>query len=787
MERRFVLFLVLSFAVLFGHMALMARLNPRPKKDAEVAAPGDVAQQPAEPASDPEKEPPGQKPPQQPPEEDAAPKPADKPQDQPPKPAAAPEEIPSQWITLGSGDPKDPYRMLVTLTSHGAAVARIELNSPRYTDLDDRSGYLGHLIVDASAAEKASAGKGCPVQVVGPGTPAAEAGLKPGDLIVALRDRDVTREVTDPDALDRLMEGTRPKRTIELTVLRDGQKLSLPVKLERRPLEVVRPEGDDPLSFLLTLQQIDDQKLIRDEAAEGVDPGGELEGLDLWTGNWEVTARNESSVTFRRLLTEKGLELTKTYRLARVPAEKASDADHGAYHLVFDVGMRNIADKPHQVAYQLDGPTGLPAEGAWYAYKVGRAWTVGLRDVVVSFDHAIPSQIGCPKIADDSVGKPWQDQSLTYIGVDAQYFAAVLLPQKEDPSAIWFSQSQPLRVGPVNEEQKKLTNTSCRMISKVHELAPGQSLSHRFEIFAGPKKPAVLAHYGLDELVYYGWFSYFARPMSWILHAFYAVVGNYGLAILMLTVLVRGCMFPLSKKQALGAQKMQQLQPEIKKLQEKYKKDVEGRTKAQQELFRKHNYNPLSGCLVLFVQLPIFVALYRSLSVDIELRQAPLLSQSIRWCSNLAAPDMLFDWSRYMPDWFNAGSGMFALGPYFNLLPILTIILFIVQQKMFMPPATDEQTAMQQKIMQYMMIFIGVMFFKVASGLCIYFVASSFWGLAERKLLPKHTPAAAAEKPQTRADAKALAARTQAKTASQPASDRNGGSARKSKKSRGKK
>ncbi len=138
--------------------------------------------------------------------------------------------------------------------------------------------------------------------------------------------------------------------------------------------------------------------------------------------------------------------------------------------------------------------------------------------------------------------------------------------------------------------------------------------------------------------------------------------------------------------------------------------------------------------------MPVFMGLYRCLMVDIELRDAPLISNAILWCSNLAAPDMLFDWSRWMPAWFNAGVGMFALGPYFNLLPILTIILFIWQQKMFMPPPADEQAAMQQKMMNFMMIFMGLLFFKVASGLCIYFIASSLWGLGERRFLPKTTP-----------------------------------------------
>jgi YidC/Oxa1 family membrane protein insertase len=194
-------------------------------------------------------------------------------------------------------------------------------------------------------------------------------------------------------------------------------------------------------------------------------------------------------------------------------------------------------------------------------------------------------------------------------------------------------------------------------------------------------------------------------------------------------------MFPLSRKQALNAARMQELQPEIKKINEKYKGNAEARTRATQELFRKHNYNPFSGCLPMFIQLPIFIGLYRSLSVDVELRQAALIP-GLEWCSNLAAPDMLFYWGNVMP-----GFVISWLGPYFNLLPCFTVALFLVQQKMFMPPPTDEQTAMQQKMMKYMMVFIGVMFFKVASGLCIYFIASSLWGIAERKLLPKSTPA----------------------------------------------
>ena len=90
-----------------------------------------------------------------------------------------------------------------------------------------------------------------------------------------------------------------------------------------------------------------------------------------------------------------------------------------------------------------------------------------------------------------------------------------------------------------------------------------------------------------------------------------------------------------------------------------------------------------------------------------------------------------------MPVFVTQGTGMFALGPYLNILPLVTIGLFIWQQNKMTPPPTDEQTAMQQKMMKYMMVFMGIMFFKVASGLCLYFIASSIWGMTERKLLPK--------------------------------------------------
>jgi YidC/Oxa1 family membrane protein insertase len=226
-----------------------------------------------------------------------------------------------------------------------------------------------------------------------------------------------------------------------------------------------------------------------------------------------------------------------------------------------------------------------------------------------------------------------------------------------------------------------------------------------------------------------------------ILHALHSVIGNYGIAILLLTVLVRGAMFPVSRKQAISSQKMQELQPEMKAINEKYADDQVKKTQATQELWKKHNYNPMGGCVLVFIQIPIFMGLYRSLATDVELRQAPLFSSAIRWCSNLAAPDMLWDWSKVLPAFLTAPEGW--LGPFLNLFPLVTIGLFLWQQKLFMPPAMNDEQKMQQQVMNYMMWFMALMFFKVPCGLCLYFIASSLWGIAERLWMPKTLPATA--------------------------------------------
>lgn len=749
--------------------------------------------------------------------------------------AQGPQE-PQQRVTIGSADPESDYVMLVTANNRGGVIERIELNNPRFRELEARRegrGYPGELAVtDAPAG-------GVIVNAVGAGTPAAAAGLKVGDRITAIK-----TGAGEPTPVTSVLEWNAALRGDDARI---GDKWSLEIQtaagetatrevtLAPIPLSLVAPEFEgsgtaaQPLSMRLTLQSLWDASqatpqligeipaatslmdYLTDGAEGGVvvgrlpednplylaglrpgdyiskvdstavsdaatlreylagvasgsllrieygsDPVGlayvqlpyEMPQLQLHNVTWKVSQPAENVVEFRYLDAQQQLEFVKRFTLAKkadVDAARRGEELPPIYHLTMDMEIINHGPK-RELVYQIDGFNGLPTEGFWYSSKIARGWFegVGARDVMMEFEDRSPDLIGAPRIDKyDDLPTPGGEAPLRSISTDARYFATSLIPLRENPNEIWFDRALAVRVGMPRSESKEsqLTNTSFRLLSTKTVLEPGGSVSRSFRLFTGPKSNGLLEdpEYNLSELVYYGWpiWGIFAKVLQAVLHFIYGIIPNYGVAILLLTVMVRGAMYPLSRRNALGAQKMQMLQPEIRRLNEKYKNNPQEKMRQTQELFRKHNYHPLGGCLVLFLQLPIFIGLYRALMLDVELRQAPLIPGFTAWCDNLAAPDMLFDWSNwsFMPDFLVSTTGW--LGPYFNLLPIITIGLFIAQQKILMPPALDDQQRMQQKVMKYMMVFFAFMFFRVPSGLCLYFIASSLWGLAERKLLPK--------------------------------------------------
>lgn len=543
--------------------------------------------------------------------------------------------------------------------------------------------------------------------------------------------------------------------------------------------DVFRRPNTDASSFLMTLASYDETDKLdwpiqpegdskgsvgRNAAIDRELPfyhfeGGELVPSEsgLRDGYWELieSESNESKGVFRKILPDRRLELRKIYSLTPTEQSREGQKEENApeYDLRLTVEARNLdPDRNHAVAYYLDGPTGLPVEGLWYSLgrKTGPKWgTYGLRDIVLKLGGNHFHVLRCGDVAMGK-GRPSDPVQIDFIGVDSQYFQSSMIPESAEGGAA-LREYVPIRVGARLAKRETFTNVSFRMKSSEMKLAPagqtGDVLSESYKIFAGPKKQSLLDAYGLGETLVYGWFWFVSKPLAALLHFFrHYMVFNYGLAIILLTVLVRLCLYPLSMKQVVSSMKMQKIQPELNALKERYKDKPQEMVQAQRELWKKHKINPLGGCLPLFIQMPIFIGLYKVLALDVNLYGAPLFTEKLRWCSNLAAPDMLVDWSEMWKSFgwsgFNLGNGMFALGPFFNLLPILTIVLFLVQQKLMMPPptGTPEEQAQQRtmrRMMTFMMIFMGVMFFKVPSGLCVYFIASSLWGLLERRFHPK--------------------------------------------------
>ena len=318
-----------------------------------------------------------------------------------------------------------------------------------------------------------------------------------------------------------------------------------------------------------------------------------------------------------------------------------------------------------------------------------------------------------------------------------------------------------------NLPRPELDDITVRVHSQKLKLTAGDEVEHKFLLYHGPSKVSLLYQLSADNgvspelshryvdtlnlwsMTDYGRFNWGIFQWSTLLTAcsklmhfllYYLRFFGDGLSILMLTVLVRGLMFPISRKQAVFSVRMQALAPELKKIQEKYKDDAKAKTEATMELYRKHNVHPLGGCLPVLLQMPIFIGLYFALQESIHFRLASFL-----WMKNLAAPDMLIYWTEKIPWLSDPDSksgilGFLYLGPFFNLLPVIAVGLMIVQQKVMTPPAQDEQQAAQMKMMRYMMVVIGLMFYKIAAGLGMYIIISTLWGLAERQFLPKKKP-----------------------------------------------
>jgi len=236
---------------------------------------------------------------------------------------------------------------------------------------------------------------------------------------------------------------------------------------------------------------------------------------------------------------------------------------------------------------------------------------------------------------------------------------------------------------------------------------PGQSATTTHRLFVGPKDIDVLKAQGnsLVQSLDLGWFTVIAKPLLYSLKFFYRYVGNYGIAIIIITIILKAFFFPLTHKSYKSMKGMQKIQPEMMKLREKFKDDKDSMNKAVMELYREHKVNPMGGCLPMVVQIPVFFALYKSLMFSIELRHAPFYL----WVTDLADKD-----------------------PYY-VTPVIMGITMFIQQKM--TPSNMEP--MQQKMMLALPVVFTFMFLSFPSGLVLYWLVNNVLTIGQQMYINK--------------------------------------------------
>lgn len=235
---------------------------------------------------------------------------------------------------------------------------------------------------------------------------------------------------------------------------------------------------------------------------------------------------------------------------------------------------------------------------------------------------------------------------------------------------------------------------------------PNQTVKRLYSAYLGVKKREELKKLGvyLETSVDYGWFSFIAIPLLWLLIFFHKIVGNWGLAIIVLTVFVKLLLHPINKKSMTSMKAMQKLQPQLKEIREKYKNDKQKLNMEMMQLFKTHKVNPMGGCLPMVIQLPVYIGLYKVLWNAIELYHAPF----IWFYTDLSAPD-----------------------PYM-ISPILLGLMMVAQQKLTPTPTMDPA---QQKMMMIMPIMFSVFLIFFPSGLVIYIFVNTVMSVVQQYMI----------------------------------------------------
>ncbi|MBM4019115.1 MAG: membrane protein insertase YidC, partial [Planctomycetes bacterium] len=486
---------------------------------------------------------------------------------------------------------------------------------------------------------------------------------------------------------------------------------------ERAPMELVEPDAPFPAFLIPELR-------VRLKDAD------EWAKVDLGAPVWRVVEASPTQAVLA-LDVQDGegktvLAVRRTYKvLPRSAPDDAGAAAPPQYELRMKLEFAAADERAEKIAYVLQGPAALPAEAASRQPPAAIAGTWGPRGVQVAHAPGAEKAKGEALPATSNLA----GAEVVWAGGMDKYFAVVLIPQKPSREGTFAAATETSWYRAAHE-RFDMALATVRLVSKEAALAPGKPVEHEFLIYAGPKDADLLETYygnvGLEKLIVWAspccfvdlpGLGYLSRLLAALLDAFYAVSRNYGVAIILLVLVLRVALHPVTRWSTRSMMEMQKLQPEMERIRKEFANDKE---RMQQEMAKIGGLKSLSGCLPMFIQMPIWIALYGALGAAIHLRHAPLLPaswlpQGSMFLQDLSAPDALVHWNTpvYLPGldapllgWvLGAIQGMLAGSSHtgltaFNLLPVLVGISFYLQQKITpQPAATTPQMEQQRKMM----------------------------------------------------------------------------------------
>jgi YidC/Oxa1 family membrane protein insertase len=397
----------------------------------------------------------------------------------------------------------------------------------------------------------------------------------------------------------------------------------------------------------------------------------------------------------------------------------------------------SVTQASSQIRFQYQTPTGLLVEktfeffadsylvgfkvslynGGQYAYKGSLG--VGLKNTInedagrISFEGPsgmIDGELQQVKVKDIQEKSQYSGK-VGWVAIEDRYFMTSIIPSSD------FKGHMSLGFTDQN-----ITNQITKEISG---LVPKQTESIEAKLFIGPKSLSLLRsmNNGLDKAINFGWFDFLAKPCLWFMNFIYRYIPNYGIAIIILTIVTRAVFWPLAKKSYKSMGEMRKIQPLVQELREKYKDDKQRMNQEMMTLYKTYKINPMGGCLPMLIQMPVFFALYRMLFSAIELRHAPFFG----WITDLSAPDRLFDFGFKIP---------FMDAPYG--IPVLTIVMgasMLLQQKMTPTPGDPAQA----KMMMLMPVVFTFIFINFSSGLVLYWLVSNIFSMAQQYYTQRKT------------------------------------------------